>query len=58
MFGCSRWKNVTVGDYSYSFDVALRALIVISDIKGSRSVDAADGYGEGRDDGARASAQL
>src|SRR5689334_20320972 len=35
MFGTSRWKDVTSGDHTYRFGVALRAIVVVSEIKGS-----------------------
>jgi hypothetical protein len=33
MFGAARWKDVVSGEHSYRFGVALRALVVVSDIK-------------------------
>src|SRR5271166_5329384 len=35
MFGSSRWKDVVSGDHTYRFGVALRAIVVVSDNKGS-----------------------
>ncbi len=35
MFGSSRWKDVTAAQNSYRFGVALRALIIVTDIKAS-----------------------
>jgi hypothetical protein len=35
MFGSSRWKDVVAGEHTYRFGLALRALVVVSDIKGS-----------------------
>jgi hypothetical protein len=33
MFGAARWKDVVSSEHSYRFGVALRALVVVSDIK-------------------------
>lgn len=38
MFGSSRWKDVTAGQNSYRFGVALRAMIVVTDITGSAAL--------------------
>jgi len=38
MFGTSRWKDVTKDKRTYRFGVALRAIIVVSDIKGGGSL--------------------
>jgi len=33
MFGAARWRDVVSGEHAYRFGVALRALVVVSEIK-------------------------
>jgi hypothetical protein len=35
MFGTSRWIDIASGEHTYRFGVALRAIVVVSDIKAS-----------------------
>jgi hypothetical protein len=58
MFGSSRWKDVVSGERSYRFGVALRALVVVSDIKGSGTLTLPIVAAKVELEGARASAQL
>jgi len=58
MFGSSRWKDVVSGEQTYRFGVALRALIVVSDIKGSGALTLPVVAAKVELEGARASAQL
>ena len=58
MFGSSRWKDVVSGEHSYRFGVALRALVVVSDIKGSGALTLPIVAAKVELEGARASAQL
>ena len=56
MFGSSRWKDVVAGEDTYRFGVALHALVVVSDIKGTGTLPIVAAKVEL--EGARASAQL
>ena len=58
MFGSARWKDVTAGEHTYRFGVALRALVVVSDIKGSAALTLPIVAAKVELEGARASAQL
>jgi hypothetical protein len=58
MFGSSRWKDVAKGGHSYRFGVALRAIIVVSDIKGGGSLTLPVVSAKVEIEGARATAQL
>lgn len=58
MFGASRWKDVVSGEYTYRFGVALRALVVVSDIKISGALTLPVVAAKVELEGARASAQL
>jgi hypothetical protein len=58
MFGSSRWKDVVAGEHTYRFGVALRALVVVSDIKGSGALTLPFVAAKVELEGARASAQL
>jgi hypothetical protein len=58
MFGSARWKDVAAGDHTYRFGVALRALVVVSDIKGSGGLTLPIVAAKVELEGARASAQL
>lgn len=58
MFGSSRWKDVVSGEQTYRFGVGLRALIVVSDIKGSGALTLPVVAAKVELEGARASAQL
>jgi hypothetical protein len=58
MFGSSRWKDVVSGDHTYRFGVALRAIVVVSDIKGSGALTLPVVAAKVELEGARASAQL
>lgn len=58
MFGSSRWKDVASGEQTYRFGVALRAIVVVSDIKGSGALTLPVVAAKVELEGARASAQL
>jgi hypothetical protein len=59
MFGSSRWKDVATKDgHSYRFGVALRAVIVVSDIKGQGALTLPVVAAKVEIEGARATAQL
>jgi hypothetical protein len=58
MFGSSRWKDVVGGEHTYRFGVALRAIVVVSDIKGSGALTLPVVAAKVELEGARASAQL
>lgn len=58
MFGSSRWKDVVAGEHTYRFGLALRALVVVSDIKGSGALTLPFVAAKVELEGARASAQL
>ena len=58
MFGVSRWKDVTSGDCTYRFGVALRAIVVVSDIKGNGALTLPVVAAKVELEGARASAQM
>jgi hypothetical protein len=58
MFGSSRWKDVVSSEHTYRFGVALRALIVVSDIKGGGALTLPVVAAKVELEGARASAQL
>jgi hypothetical protein len=58
MFGTSRWKDVVAGEHTYRFGVALRALVVVSDIKGGGALTLPIVAAKVELEGARASAQL
>jgi hypothetical protein len=58
MFGSSRWKDVVSGGHTYRFGVALRAIVVMSDIKGSGALTLPVVAAKVELEGARASAQL
>ena len=58
MFGSSRWVDVASGDHTYRFGVALRAIVVVSDIKGSGALTLPVVAAKVELEGARASAQL
>ena len=58
MFGAARWKDVVSGEHSYRFGVALRALVVVSDIKVSGALTLPVVAAKVELEGARASAQL
>jgi len=58
MFGSYRWKDVVGGEHTYRFGLALRALVVVSDIKGSGALTLPFVAAKVELEGARASAQL
>lgn len=58
MFGVSRWKDVTAQQHTYRFGVSLRAIIVVSDIKGGGSLTLPVISAKVEIEGARATAQL
>jgi hypothetical protein len=58
MFGSSRWRDVVANEHTYRFGVALRALVVVSDIKGSGALTLPVVAAKVELEGARASAQL
>lgn len=58
MFGCSRYKDVVSDGHTYRFGVALRAIVVVSDIKGSGALTLPVVAAKVELEGARASAQL
>jgi hypothetical protein len=58
MFGSSRWLDVVDGEHTYRFGVALRAIVVISDIKGSGALTLPVVAAKVELENARASAQL
>jgi hypothetical protein len=58
MFGSSRWKDVVNGGHTYRFGVALRAIVVVSDILGSGALTLPVVAAKVELEGARASAQL
>ena len=58
MFGSSRWIDVVAGEHTYRFGVALRALVVVSDIRGGGALALPVVAAKVELDGARASAQL
>lgn len=58
MFGTSRWVDVASGEHAYRFGVALRAIVVVSDIKGNGALTLPVVAAKVELDGARASAQL
>jgi hypothetical protein len=58
MFGVSRWKDVTVDRHSYRFGVALRAIIVVSQIKGDGGLTLPVIAAKVEIEGARATAQM
>lgn len=58
MFGSLRWVDVTAGEHTYRFGVALRAIVVISDIKGDGALTLPVVAAKVELEGARASAQL
>jgi hypothetical protein len=58
MFGSSRWIDVASGEHTYRFGVALRAIVVISDIKGGGALTLPVVAAKVELEGARASAQL
>ena len=58
MFGSSRWRDVVSGDRTYRFGVALRALVVVTDIKGSGDLTLPIVAAKVEIEGAHASAQL
>jgi hypothetical protein len=58
MFGVSRWRDVTAGGDTYRFGVALRVLIVVSDIKGGDSLTLPVVAARVEIEGARATAHM
>jgi hypothetical protein len=58
MLGTSRWKDIVSGAHTYRFGVALRAIVVISDIKGDGTLTLPVVAAQVELEGARASAQL
>src|SRR5215469_14139158 len=58
MFGTSRWIDVASGEHTYRFGVALRAIVVVSDVKGSGALTLPVVAAKVELEGARASAQL
>lgn len=58
MFGVSRWKDVVSDKHTYRFGVALRALVVVFDIKASGGLTLPVVAAKVELEGARASAQL
>jgi hypothetical protein len=58
IFGVSRWKDVVSNQHTYRFGVALRALVVVSDIKVSGGLTLPVVAAKVELEGARASAQL
>ena len=58
MFGTSRWKDVASGDHTYRFGVALRSIVVVSEIQGSGALTLPVVAAKVEIEGARASAQL
>jgi len=58
MFGASRWRDVVSGEHTYRFGVALRALVVVSEIKVSGALTLPVVAAKVELEGARASAQL
>ncbi len=58
MFGASRWIDVVSGEHTYRFGVALRAIVVVSEIKGNGALTLPVVAAKVELEGARASAQL
>lgn len=58
MFGTSRWTDITCDGHTYRFGVALRAIVVVSDIKGDGALTLPVVAAKVELEGARASAQL
>ena len=58
MFGSTRWKDVAGGKHTYRFGVALRAIVVVSDIKGDGALTLPTVAAKVELESARASAQL
>jgi hypothetical protein len=58
MFGSTRWKDVASGKHTYRFGVALRAIVVVSDIKGDGALTLPIVAAKVELESARASAQL
>ena len=58
LFGSSRWRDVEKNGHSYRFGVALRGIVVISDIKGSGALTLPVVAAKVELEGARATAQL
>ena len=58
MFGAARWRDVVSGEHAYRFGVALRALVVVSEIKVSGALTLPVVAAKVELEGARASAQL
>jgi hypothetical protein len=58
MFGSSRWRDVVNSEHTYRFGVALRALVVVTDIKGSVALTLPIVAAKVEIEGAHASAQL
>jgi hypothetical protein len=58
LFGVSRWTDVTTGGHSYRFGVALRVIIVVSEIKGNGGLTLPVVAAKVELDGARATAQM
>jgi len=58
MFGASRWKDVTTDEYTYRFGVALRAIVVVSEIQGSAALTLPIVAAKVELEDARATAQL
>lgn len=58
LFGSSRWRDITQGTNSYRFGVALRAIVVVTDIKGSGGLTLPVVAAKVEIEGARATAQL
>jgi hypothetical protein len=58
MFGTSRWTDIASGGHTYRFGVALRAIVVVSDIKGDGALTLPVVAAKVELEGARASAQL
>jgi hypothetical protein len=58
MFGVSRWKDLAASGETYRFGVALRAVIVVSDLRGPINLTLPVVAAKVELDGARATAQL
>jgi hypothetical protein len=58
MFGSSRWRDITTEGHSYRFGVALRAIIVVTEVKGAGTLTLPVLAAKVELEGARATAQL
>jgi hypothetical protein len=58
LFGASRWADITANGHTYRFGVALRALVIASDIKGSANLTLPAIAAKVEIEGATATAQM